>query len=441
MTAVRHTTSIAIIGALFFIFGFVTWLNGPLITFAQLAFDLDEVNAFLILTVFFLSYFFLAIPSSWILKLTGMKKGIAVGLFTMAVGAALFGEFTTQRWYPGALGGLFVIGAGLALLQTAVNPYISILGPIESAAQRIAVMGICNKVAGILAPLAIGALVMQGIGDLATQVEAADPATRELLLNEFAAKIHAPYLAMAGLLALLAVGVLFSPLPEIRAAEVNAARGAGDDDRRSLWQFPQLWLGALCIFAYVGAEVMAGDAIGTYGRGFDLPLDQTKFFTSFTLGAMLVGYVVGLVIIPRFISQERYLFVSAVLGIVFTLGAFLTTGYVSVALVAALGFANAMMWPAIFPLAIRGLGRHTELGSAILVMGIVGGAIIPRLFAELKQHYDFQWVFLLLMVPCYVYILYFAWRSQRAEAPVAREAAGAAPASATSIERPAGSNG
>jgi len=441
MTAVRHTTSIAIIGALFFIFGFVTWLNGPLITFAQLAFDLDEVNAFLILTVFFLSYFFLAIPSSWILKLTGMKKGIAVGLFTMAVGAALFGEFTTQRWYPGALGGLFVIGAGLALLQTAVNPYISILGPIESAAQRIAVMGICNKVAGILAPLAIGALVMQGIGDLSTQVEAADPATREQLLNAFAAKIHAPYLAMAGLLALLAVGVLFSPLPEIRAAEVNAARGAGDDDRRSLWQFPQLWLGALCIFAYVGAEVMAGDAIGTYGRGFDLPLDQTKFFTSFTLGAMLVGYVVGLVIIPRFISQERYLFVSAVLGILFTLGAFVTTGYVSVALVAALGFANAMMWPAIFPLAIRGLGRFTELGSAILVMGIVGGAIIPRLFAELKQHYDFQWVFLLLMVPCYVYILYFAWRSQRAEAPVAREAAGAAPAAATAIERPAGGNG
>lgn len=441
MTAVRHTTSIAIIGALFFIFGFVTWLNGPLITFAQLAFDLDEVNAFLILTVFFLSYFFLAIPSSWILKLTGMKKGIAVGLFTMAVGAALFGEFTTQRWYPGALGGLFVIGAGLALLQTAVNPYISILGPIESAAQRIAVMGICNKIAGILAPLAIGALVMQGIGDLATQVEAADPATREQLLNAFAAKIHAPYLAMAGLLALLAVGVLFSPLPEIKAAEVNAARGAEDGDRRSIWQFPQLWLGALCIFAYVGAEVMAGDAIGTYGRGFDLPLDQTKFFTSFTLGAMLVGYVVGLVIIPRFISQERYLFVSAVLGIVFTIGAFLTTGYLSVALVAALGFANAMMWPAIFPLAIRGLGRFTELGSAILIMGIVGGAIIPRLFAELKQHYDFQWVFLLLMVPCYVYILYFAWRSQRAEAPAAREAAGAAPASATSIERPAGSNG
>ena len=410
----RQVTSIAIIGALFFIFGFVTWLNGPLITFSQLAFDLDEVNAFLVLTVFFLSYFFLAIPASWILKATGMKKGIAVGLFVMAVGAALFGEFATQRWYPGALGGLFVIGAGLALLQTAVNPYISILGPIESAAQRIAVMGICNKVAGILAPIAIGALVMQGIGDLSTQVAAADEASKQVLLNEFAAKIHTPYLVMAGLLALLAVGVLFSPLPEIRAAEVNAEHDPHGRD--SLFKYPHLWLGALCIFAYVGVEVLAGDAIGTYGRGFDLPLDETKFFTSFTLVAMLVGYIVGLLVIPRFISQESYLKWSAVLGIAFAVGAFLTEGYVSVGFVAALGFANAMMWPAIFPLAIKGLGRFTELGSAILIMGIAGGAIIPRLFAILKQHYDFQLVFLVLVVPCYLYILYFALRGHRAGA-------------------------
>ena len=417
MTVARNLVSTAIIGALFFIFGFVTWLNGPLITFSQLAFQLNEVNAFLILTAFFLSYFFLAIPSSWILRRTGMKKGLALGLFVMAVGAALFGQFATQRWYPGALGGLFTIGAGLALLQTAVNPYISILGPIESAAQRIAVMGICNKIAGILAPFAIGALVMQGIGDLSAKVEAADPATRELLLNDFAAKVHMPYLAMAGLLALLAVGVLKSPLPEISASEVNA--GAPGDDGRSIWQYPQLWLGALCIFVYVGAEVMAGDAIGTYGRGFGLPLDETKLFTSRTLGAMLIGYITGLAIIPRIVSQERWLLVSAVLGIALTVGAYFTTGYASVWMVAALGFANAMMWPAIFPLAIRGLGRFTELGSGILIMGIVGGAIIPRLFATLKQTHDFQLVFLLLMVPCYVYILYFAWRSHRAEARTA----------------------
>lgn len=404
--------SIAIIGILFFVFGFVTWLNGPLITFAQLAFELDEVNAFLILMAFFLSYFFLAIPSSWILRMTGMKKGIALGLLVMAFGAVLFGEFCTQRWYPGALTGLFVIGGGLALLQTAANPYISILGPIESAAQRIAVMGICNKLAGILAPVVLGLVVMHGIGDLSEQVGVADEAARQALLNEFASRIHLPYLVMAGLLGLLAVGVLFSPLPEIQSAKANAVDEGGRRSRLS--QFPHLWLGAVCIFMYVGVEVMAGDAIGTYGHAFGLPLDQTKFFTSFTLAAMLAGYVIGLLVIPRWISQQDYLKWSALLGVLLTVCAFFTSGYVSVAFVAALGFANAMMWPAIFPLAIRGLGRLTEIGSALLIMGIVGGAIIPRLFAELKQSYDFQWVFLLLMVPCYLYILYFAMRGYRA---------------------------
>ena len=411
-------SSIAIVGVLFFLIGFFTWLNGPLITFVKLAFELSEVGAFLVLMVFYLSYFFLALPASWILRRTGMKKGLSLSLLVMAGGAALFGEFATQRWYPGALGGLFVIGSGLALLQTAINPYISILGPIETAARRIALMGICNKIAGMLAPVLIGTVVLHGIGDLSATVAAADEATKAQLLNEFAAKIHAPYLAMAGLLVLLAVAVLFSPLPEIKSSEANATPvAAGAAERRSIFQFPHLWLGVLCLFVYVGVEVMAGDAIGTYGHGFDLPLDQTKMFTSLTLGAMLVGYVVGLLLIPKVVSQSRYLTISAVLGVVFCLGAFFTHGYVSVAFVALLGFANAMMWPAIFPLAIRGLGRFTETGSALLVMGIAGGAIIPQLFAVLKQHIDFQLVFLLLMVPCYLYILFYSVVGHRVGLP------------------------
>jgi len=413
VAANRHVGSIAIIGVLFFIMGFFTWINGPLITFVKLAFDLDEVKAFFVVFVFYISYFMLALPASWVLKRTGLKKGLALSLFVMAVGAALFGELSTQRIYAGALTGLFVIGGGLAMLQTAVNPYISILGPIESAAQRIAVMGICNKVAGMLAPLLIGSLVLHGIGDLATQVSTADAATKAALLNEFAAKIHTPYLAMAAVLVLVAIAILFSSLPEIKPSDANAERADGADGKGSVFQFPHLWLGVFCLFVYVGVEVLAGDAIGTYGNGFGLPLDETKFFTSFTLGAMLVGYLCGLVAIPRFISQERYLSVSAVLGIVFALCAFLTKGYLSVGFVAALGFANAMMWPAIFPLAIKGLGRFTETGSAFLVMGIAGGAIIPQLFAVLKQHHDFQLVFVLLAVPCYLYILFFALRGHR----------------------------
>jgi len=404
---------VVVIGALFFIFGFVTWLNCPLITFVKLAFNLDDVNAFLVPMAFYLSYFFLALPSSWILRRTGMKRGMALGLFVMAIGALLFGQFATMRFYPGALTGLFVIGAGLSLLQTASNPYISILGPIDAAARRIAVMGICNKTAGILAPLLLGALVLRGIGDFADRVAASDAAGKEALLNQFAAQIHGPYLIMGVVLALLAVWILRSSLPEISASEANSDASVAESTHRSILGFPHLWLGVLCLFLYVGVEVMAGDAIGTYGQSFHLPLDETKFFTSFTLGAMLLGYVVGFLVIPRFISQERYLAISAMLGALISLGAYLTQGYVSVGCVAALGFANAMMWPAIFPLAIRGLGRYTELGSAFLIMGIAGGAVIPQVFAHLKVQHDFQAVFLALMLPCYLYIFYYAMRGYR----------------------------
>jgi len=410
---------IAIIGVLFFIMGWFTWINGPLISFVQLAFELNVVNAFLVTFVFYLSYFCWALPASLILDRTGMKRGMALALWVMALGAFAFGEFCTRRWYPGALGGLFVIGAGLAILQTAANPYISILGPIESAAQRIAIMGICNKIAGILAPILLGTLVLHGMGNIADQVAAADAQSRVQILDTFAAGIHAPYLLMAGVLALLGAGILFSPLPDVRA-ERGATSAEAD---ASLFQFPHVWLGALAIFVYVGAEVMAGDAIGTYGRSFNIPLDEAKFFTSFTLGAMLAGYVAGLLTIPRFVSQQRYLAFSALLGIVFVVGAFLTKGYVSVGFVAALGFANAMMWPAIFPLAIHGLGRLIERGAALLIMGIAGGAIIPQAFAYLKQSYDFQLVFLMLMVPCYLYIGYFATRGYRAGQNVALAAA------------------
>ncbi|UPG94397.1 sugar MFS transporter [Luteibacter aegosomatissinici] len=405
----RHSSvgPMIIIGILFFIFGFVTWLNGPLITFVKLAFNLDDVGAFLVPSAFYLSYFFLALPASFILKKTGMKKGMGLGLFVMAIGAATFGQFVTMRVYPGALTGLFIIGAGLSLLQTASNPYISVLGPIDSAAQRIAFMGICNKIAGALAPFVFGWVVMSNIGGFDKQIAAAgSPEEKEALLNAFAAKVHMPYLAMAGLLVVLAIWVVRSSLPEIRASTDNSERAIGHA-KGGIFSFPHLWLGVLCLFVYVGVEVMAGDAIGTYGQGFGMTPEDTKHFTSYTLFAMLIGYVAGLVLIPKVVSQHKYLAISAILGVLFSIGTYATTGYTSVAFVAALGFANAMMWPAIFPLAIKGLGSLTEFGSALLIMGIAGGAIIPQLFAHLKQGHDFQLVFLAIMVPCYLYILYY----------------------------------
>ena len=418
-----YIQSISIVGGLFFIIGLFTWLNGPLITFVRLAFGLDDVNSFLILMVFYLSYFFFALPASAIHRRLGLKKGLSAGLILMALGAAAFAEFATRRWYPGALTGLFTLGGGLALLQTAINPYVSILGPIESGAQRIALMGICNKLAGVLAPILIGLFVLHDVDRLTVQLQSATGPAREQLLNSFAFNIHAPYLIASGLLIAVALLALMSPLPDIHPAEANPTAPDAPDETQGL-RFSQarhLWLGVLCLFVYVGVEVLAGDAIGTYGRGFGLPLEQTKFMTSWTLGAMLVGYVLGLVFTPRFISQQAYLRLSALLGLALAVGAALTKGYVSVGFVAALGLANAMVWPAVFPLAVRGLGRLTETGSAFLIMGIAGGAIIPQAFALLKQHYNFQLVFAALTIPCYLVIFHYGWRghltlSQRSQA-------------------------
>ncbi|MBS1918750.1 MAG: sugar MFS transporter [Bacteroidetes bacterium] len=412
-----YMTSMAILALLFFIFGFVTWVNGPLIFYVKLAFRLDtDSKAFLVTFAFYMAYFFLALPSSWILRKTGMKKGMAMGLLIMAIGAFVFGTFATHRNYTLALTGLFIIGSGLSLLQTAVNPYVSIIGPIESAAQRISIMGICNKVAGIISPIILSVFVLKGINDLEDKVNAAtDPAIKETILNEFASKVYVPYMIMAGILLFFAIWILRSPLPEIKGSDVNSAQDSiGDKAKKSIFQFPHLWLGALCIFLYVGAEVMAGDAIGIYGKGFNLPTDETKYFTSFTLGAMLLGYIAGLITIPKYISQQKALRISAILGVLFTIGAFFTTKYTSVGFVAALGFANAMMWPAIFPLAIYRLGKFTEIGAAILIMGIAGGAIIPRLFATLKESYNFQSVFAWLMIPCYLYILFYSIKGYKA---------------------------
>ena len=387
---------------LFFIFGFVTWLNGPLITFVKLAFSLTDVEAFLVPSVFYLSYFFLAIPASFILRKIGLKQGMALGLLIMAIGAAGFGQFATMRIFPGALVSLFAIGAGVSLLQTASNPYISVLGPIESGAQRIALMGIFNKTAGFLAPFVVGTLILYGMKDFADQVAATtDPAAKEAILNAFAARIHTPYMLMAALMAILAVGTWFSPLPAL-GDDANPDNGQG-----SRFAYVQMFFGFLAIFFYVGIEVLVGDGITTYGNSFHIPLDQTKYFTAAPNICMLAGYVSGLVLIPRFVKQETYLIGSAILGILLAIGAFLTKGYISVGFVAALGFANAMMWPAIFPLGIKGLGKLTELGGALLVMGIAGGSIIPQIFAHLKDAYGFQLVFTALAILCYAYVLFF----------------------------------
>jgi glucose/galactose transporter len=403
--------AIVIIGILFFVFGFVTWLNGTLIPFLKLACQLEnDIQAFFVTFAFYMAYFFLAIPSSMILKKTGFKNGMALGLLVMAIGSLIFIPAANGRNFGLFLTGLFVQGTGLALLQTASNPYISIIGSIESAAQRISIMGICNKVAGMLSPLILGALVLKNAGEIESQINAStDPAIRETLLNELAGRVITPYIIMAVILVLLAAMIKRSSLPEVDM-DGEPESGSPAVEKTSVFQFPHLMLGVLCLFLYVGVEVMAGDAIGAYGRELGIPLDETKYFTSFTLFAMLAGYVIGIFTIPKYISQQRALSISAILGIVFSIGVFVTTGYTAITMIALLGLANALMWPAIFPLAIDGLGKFIKIGSALLIMGIAGGAIVPLLYTTLKDKgiLSNHMAFLVCMLPSYLYILYYS---------------------------------
>lgn len=409
----NYVLSISIIGVLFFIFGFVTWLNGTLIPFLKLACDLKtDAEALLVTFAFYMAYFFLAIPSSFILTKTGFKKGMSLGLAVMAVGALLFLPAAMQRSFSLFLTGLFVQGMGLALLQTASNPYISVIGPIESAAKRISIMGICNKVAGALSPLVLGAIVLQEATGIEAQISATtDLAIKTGLLQALSERVIVPYTVMAAVLIALAVMIWLSPLPEIETD--GSTTTDNQTQHKSIFQIPYLMLGILCLFLYVGVEVMAGDVIGTYGKAIGIGLDETKVFTSYTLWSMVVGYIIGILAIPKYIKQQNALALSAIAGIVLSLGVFLSTGYTSIVFIALLGFANALMWPAIFPLAIENLGKFTKLGSALLVMGIAGGAVLPQIYARIVPTLGPPSAFFWIVAPCYAYILFYALSGHR----------------------------
>lgn len=403
-----YTKPLIIIGVLFFTFGYITWTNGTLIPFLKIVCELKtDTQAFLVASAFYLSYFLLALPSSAILQRVGFQNGMILGLLVVAVGSLIFIPAADSRNFSLFLVGLFTQGMGLALLQTAVNPYISILGPIESAAKRISFMGIANKAAGILAPLILGAIVLKGAGDLERQLSEASGVAREAILDQMASRVHLPYMALAVFLVLIALLIRFVHLPTVHEEDLVADEDLSTQ-KQSIWQFPQLILGVLAITFYVAAEVIAGDGIGQYGKNIGISLDEAKNFTAYTLGAMLVGYVIGILTIPKYLKQETALRYSAILGLLMTLGAIFTTGYTSIMFIALMGLANALMWPAIFPLSINGLGKFTKIGSALLIMGIgPGGGIIPLLYATLGGPENPQrgfWV----MALCYLYILYYA---------------------------------
>lgn len=409
--------SILIIGVLFFIFGFVSWINAILIPYFKIACELTNFQSYLVAFAFYISYLVMSLPSSILLKKVGFKKGMMFGFFIMSIGAFLFVPAAYLRAYELFLVGLFTLGTGLAILQTAANPYITILGPTERAAQRISIMGICNKAAGILAPLLFAAVILRTTDNaLFKQIPLLSPAERQVVLDELIRRVMVPYACVGTVLVGLGLFVRFSPLPEINTEEESVELAQANSSKTSILQFPHLVFGAIAIFLHVGTQIIAIDTIIGYAGSMDIQLMEAKVFPSYTLAATIFGYILGIILIPKFISQLNTLRICTALGAIFTLLIIFTSGAVtflghsadlSIWFVVLLGFANSMVWAGIWPLALKDLGRFTKVGASLMIMGLCGNAIMPLVYGYFADTYSLKNAYWVLF-PCYLYLIFYA---------------------------------
>jgi len=422
LTKRQTIISVFIIGALFFIFGFVSWVNSILIPYFKIACELTNFQSYLVAFAFYISYFIMSVPSSYLLKKTGFKKGMMVGFWTMAAGAFIFVPAAYTRTYGIFLVGLFTIGTGLSILQTAANPYITVLGPKESAAQRISIMGIFNKGAGILAPLLFAAVILKATDtDLFKELSSMHEAARNAVLDELIRRVILPYTVVG--IGLFGLGLLvrYSPLPEINTEQETAEVAAVNADKKTIFQFPHLVLGAIGIFLHVGTQVIAIDTIIGYAGSMHIDLMEAKVFPSYTLTATICGYILGIFCIPKFISQVNALRFCTLLGTILTLLILFAGGQVrlfghtadiSIWFVVLLGLANSLVWAGIWPLALDGLGRFTKPGASVMIMGLCGNAILPLLYGYFADEYDVRIAYSVLF-PCYLYLVYYAFYGHR----------------------------
>ena len=397
----RYGLSIAIIGLLFFVLGFAIGINTYLIPFLRGVFNLSTAASYLVMTATFSAFVIFGIPSGLIIRKIGYKGGIVLSFVVLALGMILFVPSAKNTSFPLFLLALFVGGAGQTLLQTSINPYITILGPEESAARRICMMGISNKVAFALGPIVLSLFMsLQGI-------------------NVY--DVVKPFYIISAIF-LVGAGIsFFAPLPEIQAEQSQNSEATETDlNRTSVFQFPHLFLGVGAIFFSIGSEALSLGTILDFATRLDFPplkvfninLLSPEIFVSYTTFSMIIGYLVGIILIPRFISQQKALTYSIVIALIMTGMVLVVPVNWSVFMVAALGMVNAMTWPAIWPLSLAGLGKFTKTGSSILVLGIVGGAVIPLIFGWMVDILSFQSAYW-INIPYYLYILYFAIRGHK----------------------------
>ena len=415
-------TGMIIIAFMFFMFGFTSWINAILIPYFKISFELSHVQSYLVTFSFYISYFIFSVPSSFLLKKIGFKKGMMIGFWVMSCGAFLFVPAAFTLTYELFLLGLFSIGAGLALLQSAANPYITIIGPKERAAQRFSIMGICNKGAGILAPLLFAAVIFKATDSaMLDNISSMTQAEKDVIFRELIQRVIIPYTCVGSFLFLIGLFIRFSPLPEIDTEHESEELAQANSSKTSIIQFPHLILGAFAIFLHVGTQVISIDTVISYAGTMNLNLIEAKVFPSYTLTAQICAYFIGIFFIPKFFSQLTALRVSTIFGIILTFLIIYAKGQVtflghttdiSIWFVVMLGLANSLVWAGIWPLALDGLGRFTKIGASLMIMGLVGNALLPMVYGYLVDIFNAREAYWVLF-PCYVYLVFYAFRGYK----------------------------
>ena len=409
-----------ILSGLFFLFGLVSWVNTILIPYFKFTCELTIVQSYFVTFAFFIAYLIMAIPASFLLNKIGYKRGMLIGLWIMAFGALLFVPAAYFRAYPIFLAGLFSLGIGLAILQSAANPYVTIIGNKESAASRLSIVGAFNKLAGILANLIFAAVV---IGESDRKIMEAIKnglyvgVARTEALDQLIRSVIMPYSILAVLLFIFGFVIRYSVLPEIDNSKQNASEADKKNERKSIFQYPHLILGVVAIFFHVGSQMISLATIINYAGTMGLSLEgQAKNFPSYTMSFTFLGYLLGIFLIPKVISQKNALIVSTVLGFILSLLVIFTElpvrilgleTDISIWFLVLMGLPNALIYAGIWPLAIRELGKLTNLGSSMLVMGLSGSAIIPLIYSSVAEKFDMRTAYWVL-IPCFVYLIFYA---------------------------------
>ncbi len=389
-----------IVGVMFFVIGFGIGISGFLIPALKSAFNLTTAQSYLVTAAIFSAFVIFGRPTGWVIKKIGYRKSMVLAFFIMALGMLMFVPSSNAVSFPLFLLALFVGGIGNTLLQGAVNPYVTILGPLDTAAVRMSLMGIMNKLAWWIAPVFLGIFI-----DL-KDVQVAD--------------IILPFYIVTGILVVLGISIYFAPLPEVKAEGEDDESGAGESSyaagKTSILQFPHLILGVIALFLYVGIETLPMASIIDFARATFGDVANLESYAKFVTLGLVLGYVFGVITIPRFISQTKALISFAILGIISSLLLIYFPPKYAFYAILLISFSNSLMWPAIWPLAIKDLGRFTKAGASMLVMAIVGGAVIPLIFGvivdtvkttEVAIVSDYQSAYWVL-IPCYLFILYFA---------------------------------